>query len=66
MNEEKEQGVKNQEELNNIMCASIADEIARMLNYRGVISEEQLQLIRKKNKELFPQYKLSGDSVKNQ
>lgn len=44
---------ENQEEVRNALCGYIADNIAEILKFRGVIDEKQMQQIKRKNGELF-------------
>lgn len=44
---------ENQEEVRNALCGYIADNIAEILKFRGVIDEKQMEQIKRKNGELF-------------
>ncbi|EHJ7843727.1 MAG: hypothetical protein KHW81_10215 [[Clostridium] innocuum] len=56
--------VKNQDDVQNVVCGYIADNIAEILKNRGLINEEEMGLIKKKNGELFTR-NIIEDSVKN-
>lgn len=50
-------GVKNQTEIQDIICGYIADNIAEILRMRGILNDEQLEQIKEKNRELFTRKK---------
>lgn len=47
------EGVKNQAEIHDALCGYLANNIAEILKFRGIIDEEQLEQIKRKNRELF-------------
>ena len=53
MNDQEIRGVKNQEDVRTALCGYIADHIADILKFRGVIDEVQMEQIKRKNRELF-------------
>lgn len=51
------ENIDKQKEIHNEICCHIADHIAQILENRGLLDNQQFELLKEKNKELFPKEK---------